>query len=140
MLQALAFSMPREKWETAEAVSFALIAGLGTVYVYWRNGGAHGHHFLQRYLAISWVVALRWFVWSTPPLLIVSSVSQMSGVEPGTRKVYDTVLLIAVYAATYWRIASHVRDVARATALSAPTGAGEGVAPPLTRELEIAEQ
>lgn len=49
-------------WDGLGAAWSIALAALGTLYIYRQNGGAEGRHFLQRYLAIGWVVTVRWIV------------------------------------------------------------------------------
>ncbi len=49
-------------WDGLGGVWTVFLAVVGTIYIYRQNDGADGQHFLQRYLAIGWVVALRWLV------------------------------------------------------------------------------
>lgn len=49
-------------WEVIGGVWSVVLAIFGTIYIYRKNGGASGEHFLQRYFAIGWVVSVRWFV------------------------------------------------------------------------------
>jgi hypothetical protein len=61
-LSAVASYFPQEAqnvWDRLEAVLSLLLSTFGTIYIYYRNGGANGQHFLQRYLAIGWVVTIR---------------------------------------------------------------------------------
>src|SRR5438046_1702325 len=63
VLTAAATMFPAETmntWDYVIAVAVLLLTVAGTVYTYRCNGGANGTHFLQRYFAICWVIAVRW--------------------------------------------------------------------------------
>ena len=49
-------------WDWLGAIWSVLLVVFGTIYIYHQNGGANGQHFLQRYFAVGWVVAIRWIV------------------------------------------------------------------------------
>jgi len=62
VLSASVVSFPQTVFNTWDGLSAALsifLAFVGTIYIYLQNGGNQGQHFLQRYLLIGWVVALR---------------------------------------------------------------------------------
>ena len=102
-------------WDGLGAVwSFGLTV-LGTLYLYRQNGGASGQHFLQRYLAISWVITIRGLV-----VLILAAVAFftlmtlfVSAQEETTW--YEFLFFAAVETVVYWRIGHHVRDLAQKT-------------------------
>ena len=78
-----------------------------------QNGGADGEHFLQRYFAIGWVVAVRW-----GGLLALAMIAHMTLLEAfgaaSDSTTWHEVLLVAMgELVIYWRTGYHVRDVAR---------------------------
>lgn len=106
----------RNVWDALGAVWSVLLVVLGSIYIYRQNGGAGGHHFLQRYLAVGWVVALRWIV-----VFIVAAVACFGtlsalGADTESTHWYDFLFVAAAEALLYWRIGHHVRDLATRTA------------------------
>src|SRR5690349_5211527 len=56
-------SIPNEMlnvWDHLGTILSVILGVLGTIWIYRQNGGVDGHHFLQRYLVIGWVVSIRW--------------------------------------------------------------------------------
>src|SRR5919108_1465185 len=51
---------PPNKWDLVGGGWSMLLAIVGTIHVYRKNGGEVGLHILQRFLAIGWVVGIRW--------------------------------------------------------------------------------
>jgi hypothetical protein len=92
-----------------------LLAAVGTIYIYRQNGGAGGQHFLQRYFAVGWVVALRWLA-----IIVVAAVAffvmlEVVGISTDSTSWYEFVFLAAAETVIYWRIGHHVRDIAHRT-------------------------
>jgi O-antigen ligase len=62
LLLSLVFCIPPEKenmWDTVGNILSLIIAIPGTIFVYQMNGGKKSEYFLQRYLVVGWVVAIR---------------------------------------------------------------------------------
>src|SRR2546428_5503058 len=57
--------------EALDLVAAWLIALLGTIFCYFQNGASEGKSFLERYLSLSWVVALRITVASMPLVFVL---------------------------------------------------------------------
>jgi hypothetical protein len=106
----------RTVWDGLGAVWSVLLAIVGSIYIYRQNGGPDGEHFLQRYLAVGWVVTIRWLV-----VLIgvgVAFYATLAAVGAGTDNThwYDFLFFAIIEAVLYWRIGHHVRDLASRTA------------------------
>lgn len=103
-------------WDQLAAAWSVLLAVAGTIYIYHQNGGASGHHFLQRYFAIGWVVSVRWFFLIIPPGIVFYAL--LKGDTEDTT--WDEFLFFAVAEALlYWRIGHHVGDLANKTKAAA---------------------
>jgi len=102
-------------WDGLEAFCSIALAVLGTIYVYGQNGGASGQHFLQRYLAIGWVVTLRWLVVFILAAVAFFTLMTVLGRETEETTWYDFLFLAVVQAVVYWRIGYHVGDLAQRT-------------------------
>lgn len=104
-------------WDGLGAVWSVLLAAVGTIYIYRQNGGAEGRHFLQRYFAVGWVVAVRLLVVVILVAVALYGTLEAVGAYTESRQWYDFLLLAVFEALMYWRIGYHVRDLAqRATA------------------------
>lgn len=115
-LSSAVISIPQEMgngWDVAGAAWSVLLAVLGTIHIYRQNGGGAGQHFLQRYFAIGWVVAIRWLVIGIGCLAAFYLPLGLFAPEVAATRWYDFAFLAALEAAVYWRIGHHVRDLAR---------------------------
>ena len=102
-------------WDGLDAVWSILLAVVGTIYIYSKNGGAIGQHFLQRYLALGWVVTIRWLA-----IVLFAGVAYVVtliafGVEAKVATWFDFMLLVLAEAVVYWRVGHHVGDLANRT-------------------------
>jgi hypothetical protein len=86
----------------------ALLVVIGTIYLYRRNGGDAGIHFVQRYFAIGWVATVRWTA-LVAPLFIVSNPLFSS---PEKTTWYDFSYFAIAELVLYERIGHHIADVA----------------------------
>jgi hypothetical protein len=110
-------------WDGLDAARGLLLTVLGTLYVFWQNGGSRGEYFLQRYFAVGWVVGVRWIAVFLLAMLVfyVALEALGSGSEDSTEW-YDFVLLTAAEAGFYWRFGHHVQDLAkRSAAVASPS-------------------
>jgi hypothetical protein len=105
----------RNVWDVLGAVWSVLLAVLGSIYIYRQNGGAAGHHFLQRYLVVGLVVALRCvFVFVVAAFAFAGTLIAL-GADIETPHWYDFLFGAAFETVLYWRIGHHVRDLATRT-------------------------
>ena len=102
-------------WDGLGAAWSVALAVVATIYIYRRNGGADGQHFLQRYFAIGWVVAIRWLVIIIFAAIAFYAALTAVGVETENTAWYDFVFLAIVEAVVYWRIGHHVGELADRT-------------------------
>ena len=94
------------------AVGWSIILAIaGTFYIYWQNGGSKGDHFIQRYFAIGWVVAVRWFAWVMPVGIFYYSVLGDPKIEHATW--HESVFFAACETILYWRIGHHIAALRR---------------------------
>ena len=99
-------------WDALGTVWSVAMAVIGTLYIYVRNGGSSGQHFVQRFFAIGWVVAVRWAVALIAAMICLAVVYQWLGGWSDDTTPADFVFLAAAEAVLYWRIGHHVGDVA----------------------------
>lgn len=101
-------------WDFIGAGWSVVLAVVGTLYVYRQNGGGSGQHLLQRYLAIGWVVSIRWVAAMVAVVAVyygfIEAFSQASEVTTWP----EVLVLAAAETALYWRMGHHVFQVAQA--------------------------
>ena len=102
-------------WDGLGAAWSVALAVVATIYIYRQNGGAGGQHFLQRYFAIGWVVAIRWLVVFILATVAFYGTLAAVGADTESTHWYDFLFLAVVEAVIYWRIGYHVRDLAQRT-------------------------
>ena len=87
-------------------------AFLGTLHLYRMNGGGEGQHFLQRFLAIGWVVGVRWSVLFGFWFFFLGALSLSLGINLAEGALWqDVALSIPLMVFYYWRTGVHIRDV-----------------------------
>lgn len=116
--------LPRETgngWDGIGAIWSTLLAALGTIYIYRQNGGTEGRHFLQRYFAIGWVVAIRWLIVTMLVAVAYYGVLVAAGDDLEETYWHEPVLFGLLELAVYWRIGHHVRDLVQRANVAAAT-------------------
>jgi hypothetical protein len=83
----------------------------GVLYCYARNGGVRGRDFLSRFIALSWVVSLRFLLIVTPAVILVLFVL---GTDPSELRASPVTSIASVLIAIiyYYRVSVHVDEVA----------------------------
>lgn len=100
-------------WDIMGGCRSVALAVFGTIFIYRQNGGASGQHFLQRYLAIGWVTAIRWLVFFLfTGFAFYTVVSLMAASEHRQTAWYDFVFISIMEVILYRNIGIHIRDVA----------------------------
>lgn len=107
-------------WDLAGAIWTVLVAVLGTIYIYRQNGGREGHHFLQRYFAIGWVVSVRWLAIGV--VCLVAYAVPVLFLDPETEGTqwHDFLAIATLEVVVCWRIGHHIHDLARKTKPAIP--------------------
>lgn len=96
-------------WDYLGASWAVALAVGGTIYAFHRNGGRAGANFVQRYLAIGWVVSVRWIVF-----LMALFAAYVFLVDAPRETTWHEALLFGVAELVLWeRIAHHIADLAR---------------------------
>jgi len=96
-------------WDYAAAIWTLVLVVAGTLYTYQCNGAARGSHFVQRYLAIGWVVAVRWCAAVVAALIVLLFVVDTPGDE--TTPTF-ALFWMAAELVLYERMGHHIRAVA----------------------------
>lgn len=115
---------PAEIWDYVDyAVSVIFTIG-GTLVVYQANGGSSGRQFLLRYFPLMWVLTIRFLVWMIPILIVAGllmfgfsdSLFDTEAEEADFLPVTRAVLVASWvwFLVFYYRLAVHMRDVAKA--------------------------
>lgn len=115
---------PIEFWDYVEYVGAVIFTLGGTFVAYRANGGASGRLFLSRYFPLMWVLTIRFLVFMIPILLVAGFVMfRFSDALFGTEAeeadfpVFSRTVLFASWVwflVFYYRLAVHMRDVAKA--------------------------
>lgn len=102
-------------WDALSAIFSTMLGLVGSFYIYMQNGGANGEYFLQRYLAIGWVVTFRWLLIFSVTTVILLILLELASLIPFSEETtwYDFLYLTICEAIVYQRIGHHVRDVAQ---------------------------
>lgn len=104
----------KNMWDVYSAIITTLITAIGVYYVYKCNKGASGSNFLQKYLSMSWVVGIRWFIFVMIPLITVYSVivAILSSIPENT--ILSDVLFFNLLVISYfWLLGKHVKEIAK---------------------------
>ena len=94
------------------AIVSGIITILGTYYVYKANGGSEGKDFLQRFISIGLVVAVRWFVLVMIPLTIVFFfLIDIFLTDSQATTIYDVAFFNSIYLIYFWLLGKHIKEL-----------------------------
>jgi hypothetical protein len=99
-------------WDFLDGSWSVLLAVIGTIYIYRQNGGGTGQHLLQRYLAIGWVVGVRWVAAMLAVFVVYFGSVEVFGELSEATTWQESLMLAAAETVLYWRIGHHVFQVA----------------------------
>jgi|GEM_PF-608871 len=109
---------PRESqnvWDYLDSALALLIGIGGTVWAYVWNGGDSGERFAERYFSIGWVIGIRF----SAALIFIFPLFLTFWISTDDQELATTwweLLVFEIwYLAYVWRVAVHVRTVARAS-------------------------
>jgi hypothetical protein len=100
-------------WDYLEAAWSIALAAAGTIYIYRKNAGSNGCHFLQRYFAIGWVVSVRWFVFLLPAGIAWYAALEIFGIPTEHTGWHLFLFAAAAETIVFLMIGHHVRDLAQ---------------------------
>ena len=96
--------------------AFILLVGCGTYAAYLANGGPVGVDFVPRYIAIGWVLGIRFIVMLFVPALVLFVGTALAWPEDelsdGATDRAAIAFGLGFEALYYWRLVSHVREIA----------------------------
>ncbi len=102
-------------WDSVNTVLTIVITVLGTIYAYRQNGGSHGKDFANKFFAISFVMGIRFLVYSIG--LIAVLILYWSYAYSDDEEIPTTFVEVGVYAMwyllLYYRIGKHIEDTVR---------------------------
>ena len=115
---------PLTLWDYVEYVGAVIFTVGGTFVVYRANDGASGRHFLSRYFPLIWVLTVRFLVFMIPILIVAGFVifsfsDTLFGAEAEEQDfpLFSRAVMVASwiwFLVFYYRLAVHMRDVAKA--------------------------
>ena len=111
-------------WDYVGYVGSVVFTVGGTLVVYRQNGGSAGRGFLARYFPLLWVLTVRFLVFLLP-LLVLAMIPMVyfsealfgtdaEGEDFAALSMYVVVLSWVWFMVFYYRLAVHIREVARA--------------------------
>lgn len=117
LLSTLAVELPGEPesrnfWDNAHTIGYLLITAIGTWWAYRQNGGAQGQRFVERYLAIGWVLCWRLGALFVPLVLLVYFISGLNGTPSTESGPFDVAWGLLFGLVFYERLGFHTRLVA----------------------------
>ncbi len=100
-------------WDVISALIATVILICGTYYVYKCNDGEEGSNFLQRYVALGWVVAIRWLVMIVLPATIVYFIilEIFTGITYSTT-LSDVIFYNILFIVYFFILCRHITDIA----------------------------
>jgi hypothetical protein len=110
-------SWARNEWDHINTGISVLLSIFGTIWLFRRNGGAESRHFLQRYLAVGWVVAVRWIAALLVVCVLFYGALYFLDVVSELTTWYEVLLFASAEVALYWRIGVHIHDLASRAAV-----------------------
>ncbi|MFC1608671.1 hypothetical protein ACFL2R_03465 [Patescibacteria group bacterium] len=116
LIMSLVPSGAENGWDVFSNIVFGAIIILGTIKMYKVNGGNNGKDFLQRYVAISWVVLVRWMALIMIPVLVFYGIAVYSLMIPsGATEAFDFMLFTLLNAIYFMLMISSMKDISMAS-------------------------
>lgn len=101
-------------WDIYSAIVALLVTFIGVYYIYKCNNGAAGSNLLQRYLALSWVVGIRYSVLLMLPVSIVFYVAVETYSDiPNYTTPFDVLFGNALFVVFYVLVGKHIKDLSK---------------------------
>ncbi len=117
-LEAMTCFAPSEHlnlWDYIDALLGVIFGMLGILWAYYWNGGDKGKDFADRYFSIGWVMMIRFFALLACLFLLLIVIFIFLPEEALTTTWWEVVLSQLLGIGMYWRVAKHMKDLAKAT-------------------------
>lgn len=88
---------------------------VGTLWLYQQNKADAGQHFIQRYLALGWVVFIRVAVVMFPimaAMMTILSLAGLANLDTNVKSWHDIILIIIFTLINYWYLGKQMSEVA----------------------------
>jgi hypothetical protein len=101
-------------WDVYSAIVTLFVTLVGVYYVYKCNNGTTGSNFLQRYLALSWVVGIRSAIlFIIPAAVVFYAVFEIYSDVPDYTTPFDVLFGNALFAVFYVLLGKHIKELSR---------------------------
>ena len=116
-------------WDYVNSILYVLVPIVGTIYVYRQNGGGNGENFASKYLAIGFVVTIRFIGFLSIISLPIGVVYMFFGVvfdlfgvvpdeeEKNRTTFFGVISSFALHLLFFFRIGKHIGDTVKTNAL-----------------------
>lgn len=98
------------RWDWIGGGLSVALAIAGVIYAYKQNGGAQGFDFIQKYVVITWVVAVRCILIFIPCAAALYLTGEMLGLVTAQTNWFDTLIGFVFEVILYQRIGKHIAD------------------------------
>ncbi|KAA1257226.1 hypothetical protein LF1_53750 [Rubripirellula obstinata] len=109
-------------WDLASDTGGLVITLAAIVYLFHRNGGSTGKHFLQRYFAIGFVTSIRCLAAFLVFGIANAAFQDGLGILSDVTTMFDFMTIVACHLFLYWRIGIHISQIATWTARTPNSG------------------
>ena len=110
----------KNTWDIYVSIITGIITILGSIYVYKCNNGEHGKYFLQRFISLQLVWAIRFFILIVLPVLLISMpipalFKHFNIIETFVPEQWFLFYAIVVHVLNiiyFWFLGEHMKDIA----------------------------
>jgi len=107
-----------------------LSAVVGTIFIYFSNGGSNGRDFVHRYVVLGWVISIRFITVLLLPGIILYAIFKPMGETNEKTLWFDVTMLLGITMLYYAYFSHHLRDLSKRMGSSEPGAAANR--PPAT--------
>ena len=100
-------------WDYSSALSIMVINVLGLMWCFARNGGRNGREFISRFLAVAWVVVIRFGALAFAALFVQLALASRFEAISAESSWWDFVQFSVIEAAIYLRVGVHLSRIRR---------------------------
>jgi hypothetical protein len=99
-------------WDYVFSFLNILILLVGTVFAYRANGSSNGSDFLGKYFSISFVVSIRFLIYSIPLLVLYIIYYEYNYYEQEVATSYIDIIPFLIWSSLiYWNVFRHIKQV-----------------------------